>query len=188
MSRYLRERAQLKNLIRSYFEDRGFLEIDTPILVKTPGAEIHLDYFPTEWIDHQGNPHTFYLRSSPEIHMKRAVANGYGPVFQLAPSFRNGGEYSDWHHPEFTMLEWYHPGADLRQLIQETSELLYAAVNGLSSRRLPVPIPVFSVADLFRKHTKLDPFASDFLAKARATRLTNITSSMIMTRPFSRSC
>jgi lysyl-tRNA synthetase class 2 len=167
-----KERAQLKTVIRSFFATNDYVEIDTPILVVMPGAEVHLDYFATSWFDHSNTGHQRYLRSSPEIHMKRALAQGLGKIFQIAPSFRNGGEFSNWHHPEFTMLEWYEVDASLAGLMQQTSDLVGAVAEAF--HRPLAPIRTYSVGELFEEYTRLDPFAADFLDRARASKLTNI--------------
>ena len=72
----LRLRAELKTALRDFFGQRDSLEIDTPIAVIQPGTEVHLRYFPTVWLDHRGTEHPLYLRSSPELHMKQALALG----------------------------------------------------------------------------------------------------------------
>lgn len=129
-------RNTLKRAIRGFFEAKGYLEVDTPILVKTPGTETYLRYFETKWLDHTHRPHPLWLRSSPEIHMKKLCAQGHDKIFQMAPCFRNQGELSDWHNPEFTMLEWYEKNKtfsdlmdDTEQLITQSFEIVRSALN-----------------------------------------------------------
>ena len=117
-------RARVYRFLRNYFDQRGFLEIETPVLVSCPGAEPYLRYFSTTWQDAQGQCHNQFLRSSPELHMKQVLSAALPKIFQLGRCFRNGGEHSDWHHPEFTMLEWYTVEADFTALINFTTELL----------------------------------------------------------------
>lgn len=74
-------RADLRKAVRAFFERRGYLEVDTPILVACPGVEAHLEYFATEWVDAAGGRHPLFLRSSPELHMKRALALGLRRIF-----------------------------------------------------------------------------------------------------------
>lgn len=173
-----RERSALKALTRDFFESRSFLEIDTPIAVLCPGTEVHLQYFETAWIDHAGVSHTKYLRSSPELHMKRALALGCDRIFQVAPCFRNGGESSPWHQPEFTMLEWYGMGQSYEGLIAETEDYLRVTATrmaelgfGVEDDLLPLTFEQISVFDAFRRFANvelidLDPSLADKCRKA----------------------
>lgn len=100
--------------VRKFFiEQQNFLEIDTPLLVPNPGLEPHLEYFQTEYKPTMsaGEKQTFFLPTSPEYALKKALSTGLERVFEITPSFRNG-ETSQKHRPEFLMLEWYrHPGS-----------------------------------------------------------------------------
>lgn len=157
------ERAALKKITRDFFDRRQYLEVDTPIAVVCPGTEVHLQYFQTAWIDHYAKSHTRYLRSSPELHMKRALAHGCDQIFQLAPCFRNGGESSPWHQPEFTMLEWYGMGRSYEGLIQETEEYLRFCLAELRQQGflveedlLPLEFEHISVFDAFKRFANID--------------------------------
>ncbi len=160
----LRLRAELKTALRDFFGQRDSLEIDTPIAVVQPGTEVHLRYFPTVWLDHRGAEHPLYLRSSPELHMKQALALGLPRVFQIAPCFRSGGELADWHHPEFTMLEWYEAGISYEAFIGQTEDLLRATLDRLTPLvaklggtplNLPVEVPRITVAEAFERFASL---------------------------------
>ena len=133
------------------------MEVDTPLAVVCPGTEVHLRYFPTEWLDYHGRTQRLYLRSSPELHMKQTLALGAERIFQLAPCFRSGGEYSQWHHPEFTMLEWYECGLSFSGLIDQTEELLrFSHKYTGSSLALPKQFARISVAEAFKLWVGLD--------------------------------
>lgn len=119
-----RLRFALKTAIRKFFGQRNYLEIDTPIAVVCPGTETYLRYFPTTWRNFKGEKRDFFLRSSPELHMKQALAMGLERIFQLAPCFRNDGELAQWHHPEFTMLEWYEAHLAFEDFMSQTEDLL----------------------------------------------------------------
>jgi lysyl-tRNA synthetase class 2 len=148
----MKRRAALRDAVRAFFGVRGYLEIETPIAVVCPGTEVHLRYFRTAWRDHRGEEHELFLRSSPELHMKQALALGAGKVFQLAPCFRGGGELARWHHPEFTMLEWYETGISFDGFIASTEALLQETHGRLGSR-LPLPkrLPRVTVAEAFER-------------------------------------
>ncbi len=171
-------RAALKDSIRTFFNKHDYLELDTPTMVDAPGMEVHLDYFTTEWIDLHAKRHTKYLQSSPELLMKRALCQGATRIYQLAKCFRNHGEYSEWHQPEFTMLEWYETGLSYRDCMTQTENLLRETHAYLTSRfdlenplKLPAQqLPRLSVAEAFAEFAgvELSDLDPELAAKARA--------------------
>ena len=124
---FLRRRAALAAAVRAFFAARGYLEVETPCAVPAPGEEVHLSAFATELLAPDGERTRLWLHTSPEFAMKKLLAGGAGPIFQLARVWRNG-EAGDLHAPEFTMLEWYRPGAGMDALIGETEALLRAVL------------------------------------------------------------
>ncbi len=116
-------RSRLLLLIRRYFHDHGFLEIDTPVRIQYPAPEPHI-----EAIESEGQ----YLRSSPELHMKRLMAAGYDRIFQIGPCFRNG-EFGPRHHPEYTMLEWYRTHADYKDMMDDIRVLFMRMADEILS-------------------------------------------------------
>jgi lysyl-tRNA synthetase class 2 len=124
---FLRRRALLTQATRAFFTARGFTEVETPYAVRAPGEEVHLQTFATERLHPDGSREKLWLNTSPEFAMKRLLVAGAGPIFQLARVWRNG-ERSDTHAPEFTMLEWYRPGAGLADLIEQTEAYLRAVL------------------------------------------------------------
>jgi len=116
MRRVLGLRARLHDTIRRFFRDRGFLEVDTPVLLRANAPEAHIDPAPAG----KG-----WLRTSPELAMKRLLAAGHEAIFQLGPCFREG-EQGRWHHPEFTLLEWYRADAGYLEILADTKALLAA--------------------------------------------------------------
>lgn len=125
----LQQKRQLINLIRKYFEELDFFEIETPLLVPSPGMEVHLHGFNTKYIDQHGETHELYLPTSPEFAIKKALGSGFERVFEIARVFRNHGEMGAQHHPEFNMLEWYRPG-DYKDIMDDVEGLLdYLATN-----------------------------------------------------------
>src|SRR5277367_1787636 len=125
---YLRRRALLTQATRAFFTARGYTEVETPYAVPTPGEEVHLHAFATRRDNRDGSSDNLWLHTSPEFAMKKLLVGGAGPIFQLARVWRNG-EASDLHAPEFTMLEWYRPGATMDDLIAETTTLLRAVLH-----------------------------------------------------------
>jgi len=107
-------RQALLNAAREWLTANGFLEVETPVCVATPALE---DYIEAE------RAGKGYLRTSPELHMKRLLGAGCERIFQVGPCFRRG-EQGRWHLPEFTMLEWYRLRADHRDILRDTIALV----------------------------------------------------------------
>ncbi len=104
-----RARQALYREIRGWFEQEGFDEIETPLLVPAPGMEPHVECFRTRFIPEMGAAgpeRPLWLHASPEFAMKRMLADGWERIFQITKVFRNG-EIAQSHNPEFTMLEFY---------------------------------------------------------------------------------
>ena len=120
---FLRRRALLTEGTRAFFSTRGYTEVETPYTVSTPGEEVFLTAFETAQIGPDGTATKMWLHTSPEFAMKKLLAGGVGPIFQIARVWRNR-EGSDTHAPEFSLLEWYRPGDDLESLMQETVTFL----------------------------------------------------------------
>lgn len=110
----LRIRADILRLIRRFFDDRGYLEVETPIRGFAPIPEAHIDL-----IESEGG----LLFASPEIYMKPLLAQGLERIFQIARVFRKG-ERGAKHLPEFTLLEWYAKDADYLDLMADLEEML----------------------------------------------------------------
>ncbi len=157
---FLRRRARLAADVRAFLAARGYAEVETPCLVPVPGMEVHLRAFRTAYRPHlgAGEARTLWLRTSPELALKRLLVAGAGPVFELARVWRNG-EASPRHAPEFTMLEWYRPGLALDGLMEETEALVRSAcppvvAHGGVACDLSLPFERISVAEAFRAHCR----------------------------------
>ena len=146
------QRQKLKAALREFFADLDYQEVETPLLVPMPGTEVHLGYFKTQWVDHSLKSHRLYLRSSPELHLKKLLSQGMERIFEFALCFRNEGEYSSWHRPEFTMLEWYQKGVSFAGFMQQTEDLIRHCQQSLNSS-LPLP-------QSFHKVTVAEAFAN----------------------------
>jgi elongation factor P--(R)-beta-lysine ligase len=107
---FLTARAAITRMVRAWFDDQGFAEVETGILQVSPGNEIHLHAPRTELIGPAGGRATRYLRTSPEFACKKLLAAGESRIFEFARVFRDR-ERGDLHLPEFTMLEWYRADA-----------------------------------------------------------------------------
>jgi lysyl-tRNA synthetase class 2 len=124
---FLQRRSLLTQATRAFFIARGYCEVETPYAVPTPGEEVHLRALRTEREYPDGHREPLWLHTSPEFAMKKLLVGGAGPIFQLARVWRNG-EAGELHASEFTMLEWYRPGADMASLIEETTAFLRAVL------------------------------------------------------------
>ena len=152
---FLERRAKLTAETRAFFTERGYREVETPALVPAPGAEVHLRAFTTRYEAHlgQGSSRDLWLRTSPELALKRLLVAGAGPVFELARVWRNG-ETSPRHAPEFTMLEWYRPGLGFEGLMAETEDYVRAVApqivaHGAVTTDLSLPFERITMAEAF---------------------------------------
>ena len=167
----LRRRAALNALIRRFFETRGVLEVETPILSAAGNTEPNIDSFHTAFSGHhQAGARTRWLRTSPEHALKRLLAAGVGDCYELGRVFRNG-EAGGRHNPEFTMLEWYRTGWDHHRLIDETAALVNQAL-ALVGRQARVE--VLTYRELYRQRAGVDPFGDSLQALRRPLQAVDI--------------
>jgi elongation factor P--(R)-beta-lysine ligase len=146
----LRQRALLLQTVRRFFNERQYLEVDTPIRIPAPAPEAHI--FPEPAAD-------WFLQASPELCMKRLLAAGSPRIFQICKCFRRA-ERGNRHLPEFTMLEWYRADIDYRQLMAECEELfLFLAGELKGTDRLATGGAVISLAMPWERLTVAAAFA-----------------------------
>lgn len=153
----LRRRAAIVARLRAFFAERGVLEVETPALAAAAVTDLHLHSLSCR-VDFRGEARDFYLQTSPEFAMKRLLAAGSGPIFQLCKSFRDG-ESGRLHNPEFTMLEWYRPGFDHHRLMDEMDQLLAAILATEASAGSPFATRV-PYGDAFAAVYGADPHAA----------------------------
>jgi lysyl-tRNA synthetase class 2 len=157
----LKRRALILQTIRDFFNEQGFLEVETPIRVPTIAPEVFIVPFQSE---------DWYLAASPELHMKRLLAAGYDKIFQFSHSFRKS-ERGRWHNPEFTLLEWYRKDADYRKIIEDTEKLVVAVARKLGHKKfikyrgqeidISLPWPRVTVRDAYLKSAGWDPIVDN---------------------------
>ncbi len=140
------QRMQLLQKVRSFFESRHVLEVETPILSQAVGTDPNLDYFQTL-------PSTLgksrYLMTSPEFHLKRLLASGFGDVYSIARSFRLD-ESGERHNSEFTLVEWYRIGMPMEQLMEEVEALCSFILN----RKIKAVRTRYT--DAFKRYAEID--------------------------------
>lgn len=147
----LKLRAATVAAARRFFNDRGVMEVDTPVLGAATASDVHIASLQTR-VSMDG-PKPFYLQTSPESAMKRLLAAGSGPVFQFARAFRDG-EAGAMHNPEFLLLEWYRPGFDLGALMDEVADLVTVLLES------DLAVERVSYRDAFIRCAGIDPFTA----------------------------
>jgi len=179
----LQRRALIYEFIRAFFIEQGFLEVETPIRVPTIAPELHITPFESD---------SWFLATSPELHMKRMLAAGYDRLFQISHCFRSG-ERGRWHNPEFTLLEWYCAGADYKQVIQNIEQLVLTLAGKLGFGNkikyrgqdidISLPWPRVTVRDAFLQAAGWDPIAKPDPLRFDTDLVTKVLPSFMTSRP-----
>lgn len=167
----LKARAALLGDIRDFFAQRQVMEVDTPCLSHGTITDIHLEPFSSQFhYSHTGKVQTMYLQTSPEYAMKRLLCAYNEPIYQLGKAFRHEGS-GRWHNPEFTLLEWYRPGFDHWQLMDEVAALLCCTLDVAQTQSM-------SYQDAFESFVHIDPLTAhqDELAGALLTHNIDVSS------------
>jgi lysyl-tRNA synthetase class 2 len=158
-------RSQVIKALRRYFDERSFIEVDTPALQVCPVMDAHIGAFQTVYkpVDKSGDK-ALYLQTSPEFDMKKLLAAGMKEIYQIAHVYRNG-ETTLRHSPEFSLLEWYRVGVDYHTLMDDCDALLRHVAVALEVQEFRYghkfcdPLQVcqrLSVVDAFDHFTKID--------------------------------
>lgn len=149
----LRRRASMLAAVRQFFAAREVLEVETPLLTRATATDLHLKSLTVNQGEGFG-----YLQTSPEFAMKRLLAAGSGPIYQLCKAFR-ADERGRRHNPEFSMLEWYRPGFTDHELMEEVEALLHF----LLADDLPFPARMARITyrAAFRQYAGFDPMELD---------------------------
>ena len=124
----LRYRARIVSAMRAFFDERGFVEVETPVRIAAPAPEPHIDCPAAPSPDGKAA----YLRASPELQMKKLLAMGMDRIYQIGPCFREG-EKGARHNPEFTMIEWYRRNSDYIDILNDCESLfltLFRSTHG----------------------------------------------------------
>lgn len=144
-------RATILARIRSFFAEREVMEVETPILASAPVTDLHISALSCRYRGPGADEgRELFLQTSPEFAMKRLLAAGSGPIYQICRAVRDG-EAGRRHNPEFTILEWYRPGWDHHRLMDEVDELLAVLLGCRSGERL-------SYAATFRRYAGVEVF------------------------------
>ncbi len=144
--------------IRRFFKERGFLEVEVPLLASAPIPEANIKLFQV-----QAGKATFRLLPSPELYLKQLVAKGMERVFSISPAFR-AGEEGRLHVSQFTMLEWYGAGRDYGWLMETVEELLpwvAECAGNAAGIDLSPPYPRLELRGLFIERAGWDPWTDE---------------------------
>jgi len=160
----LRKRAELFGYIREFFKQRDVLEVDTPVMSHCAVSDPFIDSIEVNYQASVGlEIAPMYLQTSPEYAMKRLLAAGSGAIYQMGKVFRNG-EHGGRHNPEFTMLEWYRPGMDDADLMDEVEVLIKPVL------KIYGQVERITYSDLFQKYLGFRPEntgLADLIAETR---------------------
>ncbi len=160
----LKRRAEILNRTRQFFTERDVLEVETPIACAYGVTEAHIQNLGVS-----NDNQRWWLRSSPEYHMKRLLAAGCPDIYQIGKAFR-GGECGSRHEAEFTLVEWYRREFTLAGLRDECCELIFELSR---DARQPVSqVQIHSYREVFIDMCAIDPLDTDIAAlKTCAKRL-----------------
>ncbi len=122
--RVFETRSEVIRLIRRYFDDRGYVEVETPMLTPLATGAAARPFI----THHNALDIDLYARIAPELYLKRLIAGGFEKVYEINRNFRNEG-LSTRHNPEFTMLEWYEAYSEYEDLIRLTEDLISGIVE-----------------------------------------------------------
>jgi len=149
-SNTLRIRHTILKNIRSFFDNRGYIEVETPLRVRCPCMDPYIDALEA------GDG--FYLSTSPEFHMKRLLALDIDCMYQITRAFR-AEEQGQHHNSEFTMLEWYRKGTDYLGILDETEDLIRFLASDIvvSGGVWQFPFERMTVGQLYRLEAGWDP-------------------------------
>jgi elongation factor P--(R)-beta-lysine ligase len=153
ISETLTLRHKILRAIREYFDSAHYLEVETPLMVLSPGIDPYIDAM------HVGSG--FFLSPSPELQMKRLLTLRLPCIYQITHAFRENEKGSQ-HNPEFTILEWYHIEKDYIYIMQETEKLIYfllhdAGLDLPTKKKYIFPFLRISVDELFRNCAGWEP-------------------------------
>lgn len=170
------QRAEIVQKMRDFFISQGFLEVSTPSLVPTPSLEPYLTPLDTSVTNERGEIFPGSLITSPEYSLKKLLAAKLAPkIFEICKVWRGGEHFGGNHNPEFTMIEWYHTGADYKTVMEETEQLISSLAKSPmliyqgQKIDLTLPWPRLSMRSAWQKHAGVE--LNDFLDRDRMMEL-----------------
>ncbi|MBI4282927.1 MAG: lysine--tRNA ligase [Chloroflexi bacterium] len=173
-------RSQVVTSIRQFLNQRGFMEVETPVLLPSAGGALAKPFI----THHQALDQDFYLRIATELHLKRLIVGGFDKVYEIGRTFRNEG-ISTQHNPEFTMLESYEAYADYNDVMTMLEEMVFTACQqvlsagevkfGENSINFKPPWQRLKLRDAVKEHSGIDfvkyPSADGLREKMRSMNM-----------------
>ena len=171
------KRAHVLRQVRQFFAERNVIEVETPTLSQGTVTDVHLDALSARYhflSDSSADQACdLFLQTSPEFHMKRLLASGFGCIFQICKAFRHE-EAGCYHNPEFTMLEWYRLGFDHYDLMKEVADLLQAVLACKEPQQV-------TYQALFLAEVNLDPLTTNRAELLQLIKQHNMLSDWLIT-------
>jgi len=172
------KKAKIKDLIREFFKEKGFLEAETPILVKYAGMEPYLSPFSLKFKDEKNKTYHGFLITSPEYSLKKMLSSGFEKLFEITKAFRQEESFGGLHNPEFSILEWYRTNANYKDIMRDTEKLINFLAKKLYNKNyfyyqdlkidVSLPFKRMSLKQVFKKYSNLDldkTFSLDYFKK-----------------------
>lgn len=159
----LKDRANMLSLARSFFKERGVLEVDCPLLSKGASVDLHIDLIPAYF---DGKEKRF-LHSSPEYGMKRLLVQGFPDCYQLSHVFRDK-EVGRYHNPEFMMAEWYRLSSPFDKMIEETLDFIELFLS-------KQPRSYITYRKAFETYVGINPFSASLEDLVKVAKKFNIS-------------
>lgn len=159
--------------MREFFWSEGFLEVETPLILKVPGQEPYLSPMPIAMHNERGEEFNGYLHTSPEYTMKKMLAAGFENIFSICKCFRDYESFGGMHNPEFTMVEWYRANADFGALMDDVEALIsfiHEKISGQDSGfRIQDSIKKVHMRDLWKEYVGVN--LDDYLDREKMFKL-----------------
>jgi elongation factor P--(R)-beta-lysine ligase len=167
----LKNRQIFMQEVRNFFNQNDFLEMQSPTLVESPGIESYIEPFETKYVDFDGNEKSYYLPTSPEFALKEALGSGLERIFEIAKVFRNSGENSKLHRPDFLMLEWYRAYENYENIMDDCENLIKYIAKTIYKKNIITfknrncdisKVKRITIKELFANHNiNLDLYSTD---------------------------
>jgi elongation factor P--(R)-beta-lysine ligase len=138
-------RSHITRAIREFFWEEGFLEVETPAILRVPGQEPYLSPMKIDIHNEKNEAFSSYLHTSPEYTMKKMLAGGFENIFYLGKCFRDNESFGGLHNPEFTMLEWYRVNVDFYKIMDDIESLMQFVTKNVECGMLNIETQIFHI-------------------------------------------